>query len=214
MGKMVAKFDVASVTLIEPLVCPGCWFPHCAVVCQVGMEGLGKMLRRQQAFTLLELMVTIAVLAILAGIALPSFMGTIRRNNLSTYTNELVASIALARSEAIRSTHGATLCAANATHNGCAAAADWNSNGWLVWVNNRADPAFSAAEDTVLAVRQANPAITLAANASKVEFDGRGRPSSALDFDLKIKDCPSSGDYRRTISINVSGQVSKQAAKC
>ena len=63
-------------------------------------------LRRQNGFTLVELMVTVAVLAILSTIAYPSFQSTIRSNRVATTTNELIASLALARSEAIKNTHG------------------------------------------------------------------------------------------------------------
>lgn len=59
-------------------------------------------LRRQNGFTLVELMVTVAVLAILSTIAYPSFQSTIRSNRVATTTNELIASLALARSEAIK----------------------------------------------------------------------------------------------------------------
>lgn len=63
-------------------------------------------LRRQNGFTLVELMVTVAVLAILSTIAYPSFQSTIRSNRVATTTNELIASLALARSEAIKNTRG------------------------------------------------------------------------------------------------------------
>ncbi|WP_020158408.1 GspH/FimT family pseudopilin [Methylobacter marinus] len=52
--------------------------------------------------TLIELIVTISIAAILMGIAIPSFTSTIRSNQLTTYANELVASFNLARSEAIK----------------------------------------------------------------------------------------------------------------
>lgn len=53
-------------------------------------------------FTLIELMVTIAIAAILMGIAIPSFLGTIASNRLTTNANELVTALNLARSEAIK----------------------------------------------------------------------------------------------------------------
>jgi type IV fimbrial biogenesis protein FimT len=55
-----------------------------------------------QGFTLVELMVTLAVAAIILAIAAPSFSQMIRENRLITTANNLVGNIQLARSEAIR----------------------------------------------------------------------------------------------------------------
>ena len=57
---------------------------------------------KQDGITLIELMVTIAVIAILATIAVPSFQEIIKRNQVAAQTNELIALIHLARNEAIR----------------------------------------------------------------------------------------------------------------
>lgn len=64
----------------------------------------------QAGFTLIELMVTIAVLAIVLAIAVPSFQGITNRNRLSAITNELVAAIQLTRAEAIRRNTRVTMC--------------------------------------------------------------------------------------------------------
>jgi type IV fimbrial biogenesis protein FimT len=53
-------------------------------------------------YTLMELMVTIAIAGILLGVAIPSFTSIISSNRLTTYANELVAALNLARSEAIK----------------------------------------------------------------------------------------------------------------
>jgi len=53
-------------------------------------------------FTVVELMVALAIAAILIGIALPAFNTLIGQQRLTTYTNDLVAAIAYARSEAAR----------------------------------------------------------------------------------------------------------------
>ena len=82
-------------------------------------------------FSLVELLVAIAIVAILVAAAFPSFEGSLRRNRLATTTNELIASVSLARSEAIRSTDGGGVCA---SADGLACGSDWNA-GWLVWVD-------------------------------------------------------------------------------
>jgi type IV fimbrial biogenesis protein FimT len=53
-------------------------------------------------FTVVELMVTVAIAAILMGIAVPSFKETFRKNRLTAYTNEFITALNLARSEALK----------------------------------------------------------------------------------------------------------------
>lgn len=55
-----------------------------------------------QGFTLVELMVTLAVAAIILAIAAPSFSQMIRDHRLLTVTNDFMGTLQLARSEAIR----------------------------------------------------------------------------------------------------------------
>jgi len=53
-------------------------------------------------FTLVELMVTVIIGAILLSVAVPSFTNLIRRNQITTYANEFGTAVNLARSEAIK----------------------------------------------------------------------------------------------------------------
>lgn len=57
---------------------------------------------RNGGFTLLELIITVVVLVVLLGIAVPSFLQTINRNAVTGTANDLLASILRARSEAIK----------------------------------------------------------------------------------------------------------------
>ncbi|TAL47467.1 MAG: prepilin-type N-terminal cleavage/methylation domain-containing protein [Methylovulum sp.] len=61
-----------------------------------------KQPKYRSGFTLIELMVTIAIASIVLGIAIPSFTETIANNRLTTHANELVTALNLARSEAIK----------------------------------------------------------------------------------------------------------------
>lgn len=64
----------------------------------------------QRGFTLVELMVTLAVLAVLLGIAVPSFQNIINRNRLTAITNEVVGAIQLTRMEAVRRNSRVVFC--------------------------------------------------------------------------------------------------------
>lgn len=55
---------------------------------------------RTKGVTLIELMVTLAIMAILAAIALPAFRDSIRRNEVTAASNALLADLSYARSEA------------------------------------------------------------------------------------------------------------------
>ena len=87
-------------------------------------------------FTLIELMVTISIAAILLGIAIPSFTSTIASNRLTTYANELVTALNLARSEAIKRGIQVTVTRKGTT------SAQWKS-GWDVFVDINGNETFN-----------------------------------------------------------------------
>ncbi len=83
-----------------------------------------------KGFTLVELMVTVAVLVILLMIAVPSLNDATLGKQLGSYANNLAASAYLARSEAIKRNAPITLCASSDGTN-CATSGGWQQ-GWIV----------------------------------------------------------------------------------
>ena len=67
-------------------------------------------------FTLVELMVTVVIVAIVLGLAAPSFQDMLRQNRAVSLVNELAASINLARSEAIKRGTRVTVCKSAKCH--------------------------------------------------------------------------------------------------
>ncbi|MGE5470738.1 MAG: GspH/FimT family pseudopilin [Bacteroidota bacterium] len=149
---------------------------------------------RNKGFTLVELMVVIAIVGILALVAMPSFTSLISSTRVSSQANDLVAALGITRSEAVKRNAQVQLCPSSdgAT---CSAGTDWSS-GWLVRV---------VSDGSILRVY---PALTsgntlTAGSTAFVTYLSNGQTLQAETFNL----CGSGGTQSRSISISVSGRV-------
>ncbi len=73
--------------------------------------------RREQGFTLVEMVITLIVAAILIAVAVPSFSNMINTNRLTTATNAMVGALNTARMEAIKRNGSVQFCSNLATTN-------------------------------------------------------------------------------------------------
>ncbi|MDE2154958.1 MAG: prepilin-type N-terminal cleavage/methylation domain-containing protein [Xanthomonadaceae bacterium] len=73
--------------------------------------------RRGRGFTLVELMITMAVAVVLIMIAVPSFRSMTLSNKLTTAANDMVGAINIARMEAIKSNSNTQLCSDSSASN-------------------------------------------------------------------------------------------------
>lgn len=108
--------------------------------------------RLQLGFTLIELMVTLAVAAILLGVGVPSFTSAVQNSRMSANYNSFAQAIYIARSEAVKSSDVVTICPrADGAVDACGM--DWNK-GILVFSDQfpviNAPAGVLGAEDTVL----------------------------------------------------------------
>jgi type IV fimbrial biogenesis protein FimT len=78
----------------------------------------------------IEAVITVSIVAILAMLGVPSFQTQIRSTRLTAYGNSMLASIWLARSEAIKRNARVTLCK-SANNLSCTTAGDWAQGGLL-----------------------------------------------------------------------------------
>src|SRR5690606_11247972 len=93
-------------------------------------------MRVNQGFTLFELIVTVAVLAILAMIAAPSMVNLIKSSKIKTSSSEIVDFMQKARSEAIRTGRPVTICASSSGSTCVAADQDQWHVGLVMQITN------------------------------------------------------------------------------
>lgn len=173
-----------------------------------------RMIRdTRRGFTMIELMVAIAIAAILLAVGVPSFQSFIASSRLSTANNELVGAMALARSEAIRRGARVTVCksADSAT---CTNTGGWQQ-GWIVFVDTTRSGATAEVNtgETIVARYEAIAgSLTLVGDTNVVNYisfaaDGTARLMSGAAQAGRIRVCNSASvmaNSRRARDITVT----------
>lgn len=117
----------------------------------------------QKGYTLAELMVGLAIAAVLAAFAVPGVAGLLREANLSSATNELLGSLYFARSEAVKRKTRVTLCS-SLSGSDCTRATGWGG-GWIVFEDADGNALRSETEQILLVAH--GPSATLAITGSQ-----------------------------------------------
>ncbi|MGH8085310.1 MAG: GspH/FimT family pseudopilin [Lysobacter sp.] len=167
--------------------------------------------RTNWGFTLIELMITIAIAAIGLALAYPSFSGVFRSNRVATHTNTLMASLNLARTEAIRSNRGGGVCSSDGgvTCNG----ANWDA-GWLVFTDMDGDGEMDEDGDIVIRYVEGNPGISMESVEDVIAFDHRGRLAAEVTLTLQSTECPLNASLVRNLTVSRTGQVRMEKDTC
>lgn len=161
-------------------------------------------MRRARGFTLVELLVTVTVLALLAAVAVPSFQNLIRENQLTATANDLVASLLMARSEAVRRESEARVSA-----NG----GDW-STGWIVEAENPTTLQFNtissfspSSSDFVIT------AVGATADAP-IRFNSNGRSIASYTSNVDYIKLTMGDDHVRYLCLSATGRPYAKKEEC
>lgn len=193
----------------------------------VGRHGSGRAgCGRGVGFGLIELLVVVAIVAILASLAMPSYRQTMQSNRVSTEANDLLTAIDMARGEAVTRSRFVSICPANAAATACGGTTDWG-NGWIVFADDYANTGVLDGDDTVLRVwdkAHAQDAITAkvagaaASGLGYISFDRMGRPQTAagpaeITFEIQPRSCAAGKQLKRVLTVKTMGysKVSQDA---
>lgn len=123
---------------------------------------------RSRGFTLIELMVTIGIAAILAGLAAPSFRELIANNRLKSHATAFHTSLLLARSEAIKRKGRVVLCKSS-DGAACMTAGGWQQ-GWIVFADANDNASLDAGEVVIQKVASLSGSFVLKGEGDLVDY--------------------------------------------
>jgi type IV fimbrial biogenesis protein FimT len=166
-------------------------------------------MRTHTGFTLIELMVTVAIAALLLTVAIPSFRSILQNSRLATQANEFVTATTLARSEASRRSVSVFVTALDAS----TATNEWGP-GWRVWVDLDGDGSYDAGEELrTFAALPAGMTLDSTGGVSQYEFRATGFLAGGTDtLQLRIPNC--TGEAARDIQLIATGRANVSRVAC
>jgi len=124
---------------------------------------------KTRGFTILELVIIVAILGITAAFAAPGMMTIISNNRISSDVNDFVAALQFAKTESATRISPVTICKMNATANGCDGGGDWQK-GWIVFADVNADRKVDADDEILLKHEALDNRITFRGTAQVKDF--------------------------------------------
>ncbi len=176
-------------------------YPSTPAFCNVGAStsafprrSMGTRDTYALGFTLIELLITLGVIAIIMGIAVPSFQSIITNNRLTTQANSMVGALTIARSEAAKRNKVVTV-----RKN----AGGW-ALGWHVFVDNNRDGSFTAGTDEDIQQYSEVMGNTIKASVNYISYEPSGRSNVNTSFYFCA---PSALATFRRVVIHNSGRI-------
>lgn len=161
--------------------------------------------RRNLGFTLIELVMTLAVIAILLATAMPAFGSLTQSTKAQTARSTLGAALGTARLAAVGRTSNVVVCPSR-DQQYCGRTTEWQ-HGWLVFVDSNGDGARDAGEE-LLQASQAQPegvAILSSTGRTRINYHPDG---SSPGSNITLTVCDSRGaDHASALIINNAGRV-------
>jgi type IV fimbrial biogenesis protein FimT len=165
--------------------------------------------RRDSGFTMMELVMTMAIVVILGTIAIPGFKFVTSSNRVATEVNGLLGDIQFARSQAVKEGLSVTICTST-SGTGCTST-DWEL-GWIVFLDSNGNQAVDAGEvvvrtqpaftgtDTFIATPPTFHALTF----NRMGYAPTGLPTA---INVTLHDSTANTSWTRCVAINPIGST-------
>lgn len=165
-----------------------------------------RMPIKQLGITLIEMLITMIVVGILAGIAFPSYQNLVQSYRARDLSTAFTSSLALARTEAVKRGEPVTICAAgDANFTSCGNNTNW-TDGWIVFVDPNNDGVIANATDRIKTQEATAPGTVFNTGQSRVTFNSRGASTTGvISIVLNASNC--TGNHGRQIDITPIGRV-------
>lgn len=185
-------------------------------------------MKKETGFTIIELMMTVLVASIVLAVGMPSLKTFIQNGRITLVTNELVAAVNVARSNAIKQAAFACVCPSdnvNAATPACTASGNWEM-GWIAFTDTTGNCVDSSNgvllkvwdgseySPSQLAVRNSDPSITAQ---NFIRFNSRGvtqlasgrsqRGVFSICDERGVTSDPQGNSVARAVQLSVTGSV-------
>lgn len=163
------------------------------------------MKQEMRGFTIIELMVVVALVGIIASFAVPSFQTMIANSRLASASNDLVGVVNFARAEAVKRGRSVFVSPTSGT--------DW-ADGVSVWMDTGSMDGVMQASEELRRTNSMPGDVSITSSASSIQFTGSGmlpNGSSATTVDL----CDGrSGETGTQISVTLGGRIRADNLPC
>jgi type IV fimbrial biogenesis protein FimT len=170
--------------------------------------------RYQKGFTLTEVIVLTAIVAILFGIAIPSYKYLTTSYRMSAEINNLVGDLQFARGEALKEGNPVTACISSDGAN-CTGGLNWGL-GWIVFSDPDNSATVNSVNDRVLKVQAAFTGVTpdtFTSGVAAVTFNREGFASTTAGFQtttITLIESTNNNTYKRCLQISPIGMLSSE----
>lgn len=164
-----------------------------------------------RGFTIIELMVAVALLAVMVVIGVPSFNSIINTNETAAKSNAFLSALKVARTEATKRRQDIIVCASN-NQSDCASN-NW-SNGWIVFEDADGGNDFDAGE-TIIDTYSLPAGFTVtraSAGPDQILFAATGLSDSTVAQTFTV--CKTNTTSGRLLTIERSGLVTGNNVNC